>query len=154
MTNLLVNPVYVFTMDTMICSGDSILLPGGYFVDSTGIYVDSLTTQDNCDSIITTNVFVNPSYQFTVYDTICGNEFITLPGGGTADTTGIYVDSFMTQSGCDSIVVTDLLVYPDYKFDDTLYVCDGDSILMPGGYYVSTAGVYFCLLYTSPSPRD
>lgn len=51
--------------------------------------------------------------------------------------TGVYRDTFPSAGGCDSIVVTDLTVWPGYNREEWVVLCPGQSY---AGY--SAAGVY------------
>ncbi len=44
---------------TTICNGDNFLLPGGTYVNTTGVYIDTFTAANGCDSIIETTLTVN-----------------------------------------------------------------------------------------------
>lgn len=54
-TNLSINQLYSFTVDTTICLGDP--FDGAYFNSDT-VLMDSLLSVDGCDSVIVTNLFV------------------------------------------------------------------------------------------------
>ncbi len=98
-------------IDTAICLGDSIYLQGG-FRSTPGIYYDTLQNTVGIDSlIIITNLTVNPTYQSTVNTAICEGESIYV-GGANRTTSGTYYDTLITQLGCDSIIATNLTVYP------------------------------------------
>ena len=55
---LTINPVYFDTTYVEICYGDSLQLPGGSWVNTTGLYYDSLMSVWNCDSIICNDLYV------------------------------------------------------------------------------------------------
>jgi len=57
--NLTVSQNYIITQNQTICQGDSVLLSGNY-QNSTGVYIDNLQTTLGCDSVLTTNLTVNP----------------------------------------------------------------------------------------------
>ena len=51
---------------------------------------------------------------------------------------GVYVDSLTTVYGCDSVIFTQLTVWPTYL--DTLFVqaCPGDAVFAAGAYQTVT----------------
>ena len=144
-TNLTVNPVYLTPNTASICQGDSILL-GGIYQTTAGIYYDTLQTVNSCDSIIETNLIVNPVYLTPNTASICQGDSIML-GGIYQTTAGIYYDTLQTVNSCDSIIETNLIVNPIYTTPNTASICQGDSILL-GGIYQTTAGIYYDVLQT------
>ena len=58
--------------------------------------------------------------------------------GNIYDSTGVYVDTFTTSVGCDSIVTMTLTINNNSSFD-TLEVCDG---LLWNGSYLDSSGNY------------
>jgi gliding motility-associated-like protein/uncharacterized repeat protein (TIGR01451 family) len=89
-----------------ICNGDSILIGEKIYKES-GIYVDTLQTQFDCDSIIQTNLFVSPVYNVQIIDTICSGDSIIV-NGKIYKESGVYLDSLKSINGCDSILTIDL----------------------------------------------
>lgn len=69
------------TIDTAICQGDSILT-GGTWKSTTGNYTDSLVTPQGCDSIVITDLTVNPLPQAVITTQgdffVCPNSSIDL----------------------------------------------------------------------------
>ena len=94
----------------------------------------------NCDSITILNVSVLPLIDTNIYDTICRGQSITLPNGGTVNSSGIYSDTLTARSGCDSIVITTLLVNDTTQSNFTLIGCD--SITSPSGKIWKISGSY------------
>lgn len=122
-----------------ICQGDSVLLAGA-FQTTSGSYVDTLTNATNCDSLITTQLTVDPGSTINATASICDGNSIML--GGIAQTTaGVYTDVFQNAAGCDSLVVTTLTVNPVFNMQAIASICDGDSILL-GGTFQTASGTY------------
>lgn len=109
-TNLTVNPSPVTNVFDTICSNESYTRPSGIVVTTTGVYNDTLSTPQGCDSVIITNLTVNPVSATTVIDTICSGTTYTLPDGNPVTTSGTYVVTLSNQYGCDSVVTTVLTV--------------------------------------------
>lgn len=109
-THLTVNPLVLATVYDTICANESYTRPSGIVVTQAGTYTDTVAASTGCDSIITTNLAVNPLQYATVYDTICSYETYTRPSGNTVTQAGIYVDTIAAVTGCDSIVTTNLTV--------------------------------------------
>ncbi len=142
-TTLTVNPVSTGNTNATICQGDSILLGGAYQTTS-GNYNDTIVggSANGCDSIITTNLVVNPIAIGNANAQICQGDSILL--GGTYQTTsGNYNDTIVggSANGCDSIITTALVVTSYVTGNANAQVCQGDSILL-GGAYQTLAGNY------------
>ncbi|MEI7802013.1 MAG: hypothetical protein WCI97_05180, partial [Bacteroidota bacterium] len=109
-TNLIVNPVYASTVNAAICNGATYTLPSGTSVTAAGTYTSTLTSISGCDSVITTNLTVNPVYASTVNAAICNGATYTLPSGTSVTAAGTYTSTLTSMSGCDSVVTTNLTV--------------------------------------------
>src|SRR5690606_10937258 len=102
--------------------------------NTTGIYVDTFKTTENCDSIIVSNLTVHNVYQFDVYDSAyAGYPYSFLDTQYTIS--GYYQHYYKTEAGCDSNFSLTLKVIP--VIYDTIYneICQGDSILIYKKYY-------------------
>lgn len=137
-----------FTQNASICAGGSFVLPGGRTVSLAGTYRDTLTASFGCDSIVVTNLSVDPYPQSAQSAMICPGSSYILPGGASVKSAGTYRDTISMSNGCDSIVVTDisLLPYPQSERYDT--VCAGNGFILPGGAVVTVAGSYSDTLKT------
>ncbi|MBT3209574.1 MAG: T9SS type A sorting domain-containing protein [Bacteroidetes bacterium] len=144
-TNLTVNPVYAIMKYIEICDNET-YYAGGAFQSTTGVYVDNYTTINGCDSIVTTNLTVYPTYSLSIDTTICGNETY-FAGGANQNTTGFYMDVLTSINGCDSIVSTNLTVNPVYSQTFDISICDGD-FYFAGGAEQTTSGTYTDYLFT------
>jgi len=127
-TTLTVNPVVTNGLTASICQGDSMMLAGAYQTAS-GNYVDTLSSANGCDSILTTTLIVNPIVTNNLTASICqgdsllvGGEFQTIPGS--------YVDTLSSANGCDSILTTMLIVNSVVTNNLTASICQGDSLLV------------------------
>ncbi len=96
-----------------ICEGDSFELPDGTFVFNAGVYTTIIPAANGCDSIITTNLTVNPAPVVNLGGDISQeNPPVTLDAGpgfvsylwNTGATTQTIL---VTQSGDYSVTVTD-----------------------------------------------
>jgi len=133
-----------------ICDGESITVAGNVY-NTTGLYTDSLTSSIGCDSLVFTNLIVNPNISFTNNQTICIGETYTV-NGNIYDTTGTYIDSLQTISGCDSIVTTNLTILSISSGSsiNNQTICIGDSIMIGTSTYFMN-GTYFDTLISSNS---
>ena len=114
------------------------MLVGSNYYFSAGLYNDTLSNSFGCDSIINTNLIVGSSSIINQNITICGGENYNV-GSNSYFLSGNYSDT-ISFGGCDSIINTNLIVLPTSGIQQSVNLCNGE--------------IYFCLLYTSPSPRD
>ena len=138
-TTLIVDTAVYSTTDLELCYGDSALF-GGVMYDTSGVYVDTISSTSGCDSIMTLNL--------TIKDLNVGDTLVLVAcdsaewNGVMYDTSGLYVDTLQSIGGCDSIVTLDLTINESYDdVVDTLYRCVGDSALLAGSYQ-TVSGVY------------
>ncbi|MBK7271281.1 MAG: hypothetical protein IPI07_17760 [Flavobacteriales bacterium] len=129
-------------MNATICSGQSYTLPGGGVVSLDGIYSDTLTSINGCDSVITTTLTVNAAIDTLVVVQICTGASYFLPDGSPAPGPGIYTDTLTTAAGCDSIITIDLSVVAVINASVNTSICSGQSYTLPGGGVVTLDGIY------------
>jgi len=142
------NPTFNSTQSVSICQGSSFLLPGGLLVSTAGTYVDTFLTIHGCDSIWTSFVNINPSFSSNLNASICQGDYYILPSGLSTSSPGIYIDTLQTILGCDSIVLVNLTVHPNYNSTQNVLICSGESYMLPNGNLISTAGTYTDTLNT------
>ncbi len=146
---LSVNPEWNLTYNESICEGTFFTLPDGTTTTTAGTYVNNFITAAGCDSVITTNLAVNPSTYVTVNAAICSGDSYTLPDGTNVGTGGVYIQNFPTAFGCDSTITTVLTVNPVYASTVNAGICDGTPYVLPDGTVVTTTGVYVTPLTTA-----
>lgn len=84
---------------------------------------------------LSTILEIDPMYDTTITANICQSEIYS-DNGFDENQTGVYVHTFQTTEGCDSIVRLNLTVTPEYN--DTIYahICQG-QIYDDYGFYES-----------------
>lgn len=126
-----------------ICKGKSVKV-GNHVYTTSGYYTDTLIAANKCDSIVITDLTVNPPVTYAQQLYVCaggavkvGNHIYTKPG--------VYKDTVKTKQGCDSIVTSILNFYTQpYTGQQTLTTCAGkpikvgDKIHSQSGTYVDT----------------
>ncbi|MBU0488580.1 MAG: T9SS type A sorting domain-containing protein, partial [Bacteroidetes bacterium] len=139
-TTLTVNPVYNTVVDVAISEGSDYTLADGNTVSDAGTYIVTVQAVTGCDSTVTVNLTVNPSYLITNYEFICDGDSL-FAEGAWQHVTGLYYDSLVAAAGGDSIVITDLtVVMPQFETVD-VELCNNDSLFV-GGAWQTTAGAY------------
>jgi hypothetical protein len=131
--NLSVDPVYAFTENHEICSGQSYLWQGTNY-SLQGNYNAYYSTVKGCDSIYTLYLFVNPVYTFNESHEICSGETYTWHGVDYTSP-GMKQADYHTVKGCDSTYVLDLIVNPVYAFNESHEICSGETYTWQGVDY-------------------
>jgi hypothetical protein len=141
-------PILYFTLIDSICSGDSLLVGGKYYI-SAGTYNDTVNIATGGDSVITLILGVLAPIPTTIIaDSICVGDSI-LFAGKYYNVAGTYNDILQGIKGCDSIVSLTLsILAPIQTTIITDSICVGDSILFAGKYY-NIAGTYNDTLQSS-----
>ena len=128
---LTVNPRSFDTVVQSVC--ESYLWPlTGTRYSLTGLYNDTLVNAYGCDSIVTLDITVYPTYDVHIYDTVCQTALETgYTWGNTvihaADIpTGVLTNNLHTSSPlqCDSLVTLHLAVLPVVYGDTFAVACD------------------------------
>ncbi|MBR1627228.1 MAG: T9SS type A sorting domain-containing protein [Bacteroidales bacterium] len=134
-TNIVSIDMYEREEYKVICQGESYK---GH--TTSGTYYDTIRTSYSCDSLITINLYVNPTYDTTITAIICNNATYTENNFNEVKV-GIYTQELKTINGCDSIVTLDLKVNPVvYTAMDTL-INNGSAIEFCGRN-ISKTGIY------------
>lgn len=96
------------TSTLAICQGETVTI-GSHIYSSTGTFIDTLSAYTGCDSIITTYLTVDSTYNIINTDTI-GHGQSVMVGSHVYDSTGTYTDTLKAINNCDSIITTNLTV--------------------------------------------
>jgi len=160
-TEVLISSVYDVSQNVQLCSGDTLTVGASQYTAS-GTYVDTLSTANGCDSLVTSNVVVFSSSDVsiagvTVVCSVAPAVDLTLdPLGGTLSGPGVtgtsfdpaaagvgtstLVYSFADGNGCDASASLDVEVV----------VCTGieniegiETVSIFPNPYVSTINVLF-----------
>ena len=147
--NLNLNANYHYEEEMSICQGDTLSWQG-LFPDSTGTYYATYSTIAGCDSTYQLNLTVLPSYHYEEEAEICEGDTMSWQGL-SLDSTGTYYATYSTIAGCDSTYQLNLTVLPNYYFEESMEICEGDTLswqgLTPdssGTYYATYSTVAGC----------
>lgn len=107
-----------------ICDNDSVFLQGEY-QNQAGVYADTLFSQNGCDSIIRTDLSIETSYSYTQDTTICEGDSLFLEDEYQSSS-GTYSDVFTSVNGCDSSIVTNVILKPSPTVEFNLNIEETD----------------------------
>ncbi|MCL2041220.1 MAG: InlB B-repeat-containing protein, partial [Bacteroidales bacterium] len=142
---LTMTPADITPLDDAICQGETYNFYGNLLTEA-GEYTEIFQNTAGCDSIILLTLTVNPTYIIPISDIICIDETYDFYGQLLTDP-GEYSHPFLTDAGCDSII---LLTLTTNYHDITL------SPNPPDGGTVSGDGNYACgtTIIVSATPND
>lgn len=137
-------PKAIQALTQVICIGDSVKLPSGRFVKSSGKYADTVRAVSGCDSLVTSlDLTVQGSTSNTLNAFICEGQTYRLPSGKIVNASGLYRDTLRYSTGCDSsITILNLTRYDVTATSQSITLCKGSSYTLPSGRVVSTTGTY------------
>jgi gliding motility-associated-like protein len=121
-----------------ICSNQSYQF-NNQMLTTSGIYKDTLVNYVGCDSIISLRLLVNSTSSNTLNEVICNNQFYTLPNGTQVNKQGIYKDTLLNISGCDSFITINLSVIdlPNFNLGNDTNLCAGNTIILSVPHYAA-----------------
>lgn len=141
-TQLIFYPNSTTIINDTICSNQTYTLPNNTIVNVSGTYIDTFSSINNCDSIITVHLVVNPEITLQIFDTICNGQTYVLPNLTTVSTPGVYTNVFSSAFNCDSIIIVHLHVTNQILSTENITLCNQSSYLLPNGNIVSVSGTY------------
>ena len=126
-----------------ICQGENYIFYGDTLINQ-GNYEHIISMPNGCDSVISLDLEVQPSYEINEFIDICEGETYNF-FGQIIETPGAYVNSSQTNMGCDSIIIlnVNMLSLPVIEFanwfEDSIYQDSGlitlDIATPQGGTY-------------------
>lgn len=145
-TLLIIDPGVVSFDTVAICNGSNYSF-GSQILSAPGNYSEVFNSAMDCDSTVFLSLSVSDTFVTLIAAVICSGTEYTF-GNQQLTVAGTYFDSLVTGSGCDSIVILDLLVYDNFFSQNQVSICSNDSIFLQGAYQV-TPGSYIDSLQTS-----
>ena len=106
----------------------------------TTTYTVTVTNNEGCTGTAVSEVTVHPLYNVNQNITLCAGDSLVI-GGNVYNADGTYTDVLQSMFGCDSTVVTNLIVNLPIVASQTVILCSGDSITVGGNSYNAT-GIY------------
>lgn len=114
-------PTIIDTQYVSVCDDELPYIYRDSLLHITGEYI----FESSCNSFTHLFLQVNSTYNDTVKVSVCESQLpFVFTNGQNYSTSGIYTYTYLTQSGCDSIVTLDLTVYPYFEAS-----ISGDSVI-------------------------
>lgn len=143
-TGLSWNPTQYSNQIITTCSNNPLQV-GSHLHSISGFYVDTITASTGCDSIVFTllTVLASQSVQHNFH--FCTPTTISV-GNHNYSSTGIYRDTFINKFGCDSIIITNLIIGSAKIINQVKYLCGGPVSV--GSHVYNLPGIYHDTLQT------
>ena len=137
-TNLTIHPIVTTTLNPVICEGTGFRVGVNLYTFS-GTYQDTLRSMYGCDSVITTNLTVTPTVFSAQSIDLCLGQSITV-GSHTYSTDGIFSDTLGSITGCDSVVISTIVMHRPVSIVIDTTICTGNTYA--GVPYTGDADMY------------
>jgi hypothetical protein len=92
---------------------------------------------------------INPTLFGQTTITICDHQAPYFWNGSPYAVSGIFVDTLISASGCDSIVTLDLTINPTLYGQTTITICDHQAPFVWNGNNYSATGIYIDTLISA-----
>lgn len=137
-------PDYDLNFQAYACGDEGYVLPDGTTTFTSGTYTMTVpTTFAGCDSTVTTVLEVLPALGSSQSFSVCAGETVTLPDGEIAANTGTYTTVVQSAvSGCDSTIVSEVVVNDVYDLDLDINACNDNPYYLPDGSVTLNSGTF------------
>ncbi|MCB0626635.1 MAG: hypothetical protein KDC43_22645, partial [Saprospiraceae bacterium] len=102
--NLSFNNDVTFELNSVLCSGESLLINGTVYDENNPSGLEVLAAANGCDSTVLINLSFNPDVQVDLSPVLCPGESITVNGTVYDQDNPAGVEVLPTAAGCDSII--------------------------------------------------
>ncbi len=142
--NLIIDQTIESYFDTTICQ-NSFIEFNDLRIISEGQYIDSLKSQNGCDSIVILNVEEYPIFNINIDTTICDTETFNY-NGTILKESGEYLFEEISETGCDSLIKINLSFIESEATEILDTICFGETYAF-GEVELEWPGIYFDTLY-------
>ena len=137
--NLIVNDTAQTVLTENICEGQTHAF-NGQSLSVAGIYRDTLTISNGCDSFIVLNLNILDELTTNFSASTCADSPYFF-NGQNLTMAGSYQDTLLASSGCDSIIILELILATTAPTVLNTTFCEGSSMLF-NQQAVATTGIY------------
>lgn len=140
--DLTILPTHNSTQVVRICPGESHTLADGSTVSSEGIYSQSFSTIDGCDSIVNIDLSFYPEYDLELIWQVCEGDNTLDPDGNPITGSGDYFLDLTTIHGCDSLVHIIVNYGAGSTHAQQVSFCRGEQFVTSTGKVITESGFY------------
>lgn len=136
-TNVTMIPNQNIVSSISACENSTVTYPDGStaIITASVSQTSNLTSAAGCDSVIVTNVTMDPIYNSVSNIVACENSTVTYPDGSTATITvnTSYTSNLTSAAGCDSVIVTNVTMDPVTNTVSDIDACQNSTVTYPDG---------------------
>ncbi len=147
--NFAVKPTTAATTAISKCSNQIPFIWNGQSLSAGGIFTNTQTGFNGCDSTTTLNFTVNPTKAINIAINKCSNILPFLWNGQSLTTAGTYTNTQTSTNGCDSTTTLTFTVIPGAAATVTASVCSNILPYTWNGQILTLSGTY---TNTQPGP--
>ncbi|WP_167616124.1 gliding motility-associated C-terminal domain-containing protein [Maribellus sediminis] len=141
--NVTILPTLYSKESTAVCENSATFVWNSHTISTTvdSSYVDTLSTVNGCDSIVTLSVSILPTVYGSEPMTVCENSDEFSWNGYTVSTTAdsSYTATLVSASGCDSVATLYVSIVPTVYGNDSMAICENSGDIAWGIHTVSSA---------------
>lgn len=141
-----ITPIIYGEIYHTMCQGESYFFAGAPLGNS-GQYEQAVPSYNGCDSVTVLYLDVLPILSDNITVNICESENY-LFGNQPLMQTGNYEQTFISASGCDSVVTLELNVFPEKENEITASICAGENYFF-ASQNLTQPGIYEHVFQTS-----
>jgi gliding motility-associated-like protein len=108
-TAITLHESYFVLFDTLICEGSTFEINGNTYGNGVFTGTEYFLSVNGCDSVVEVEIMEASILLYQNTESLCPGDSVFLEGAFQTNA-GIYIDSFVTASGCDSIIETTVLI--------------------------------------------
>jgi gliding motility-associated-like protein len=123
--DLIISPSFQEAINVALCEGESFQF-GDSTINTPGNYQRTFSSVNGCDSTVTAEVMVFPTYDISLDTQLCEGDSFTF-GSLTIDAEGVFTQSFQSQEGCDSLVTLNVTLSPVFMEETSIELCAGET---------------------------
>ncbi|MBK7694793.1 MAG: gliding motility-associated C-terminal domain-containing protein [Saprospiraceae bacterium] len=122
-----------------LCRGDSLFINGQVYKDSGRLERRLISSRGCEDSLVIHQILiVEPTAKIQEQIKLCAGDSVRIAGKWYKNDT-VFQISYLNAQGCDSLREWNIILIPTIPIrHDTLYFCNGDSILIEGQYHIAS----------------
>ncbi len=128
--------------EIVLCSSETPYTFGTQQLTESGTYTETFQSEFGCDSTVTLNLTVHPSYTQKDTLTICEDELPYQWEDSTLIAAGTYTHAYTTVNGCDSIFSFTLNVTDTFLVEQELALCENDLPYTLGAQTLTSSGTF------------
>jgi gliding motility-associated-like protein len=140
--DLTVLPKDTISLDTIICENETPFAWYGKDYLTTGIYIDTLLSLHGCDTLVILDLTVLPTDTIRIDTTICESDVPYAMNGKNYYDTDTYIETLVSASGCDSIVILNLEILPNFRDTVSVVICESNLPYLWDSLVLNTVGIY------------